>query len=299
MPFVSSIRRNYDQPRTETRFEVTGGDEIITAGGYRIHMFTKVGDSELVIRDLRAKSGMMELRATGGASTLNTEYLVIAGGGSGGTIGGGGGAGGYRTGSLDRSAGPATVTVGNGGPQPAATTAYNINGSSGGNSVFATITSTGGGFGAAHSGPVTSGGPGGSGGGAAGHAGGGGGGAGGAGTSASSQNSAGGTGTPGQGNIGGNGRYGAGNTATVTGGPGLSSSITGLPVGRAGGGGGGIYPAYGGASGPASSGGGAGSPSNGAAGSTNTGGGGGGGGHPGNFSGGAGGSGIVVVRYLV
>jgi hypothetical protein len=47
MPFISSLRRRYDGPvtgpSTLDQFKITGGDSIITAGGYRIHMFTSVG----------------------------------------------------------------------------------------------------------------------------------------------------------------------------------------------------------------------------------------------------------------
>ena len=54
MPFISSIRGNYKpKPQVEQSFKVTGGDEIITAGGYRIHMFTSVGDAELKIQSLK------------------------------------------------------------------------------------------------------------------------------------------------------------------------------------------------------------------------------------------------------
>src|SRR5210317_1788108 len=71
--------------------------------------------------------------------TSEVEYLVIAGGAGGGsTVGGGGGAGGYRTATgFPVSEGAHTVTVGAGGAQD----------TSGSDSVFSTITSTGGGKG--------------------------------------------------------------------------------------------------------------------------------------------------------
>ena len=79
-----------------------------------------------------------------GVSTV--DYLVVGGGGSGGSdAGGGGGAGGFRTGTgLAVVAGTSyTVTIGAGGvgitgnpPQAA--------GNAGSDSVFSTITSTGG-----------------------------------------------------------------------------------------------------------------------------------------------------------
>ena len=74
------------------------------------------------------------------------EVLVIAGGGGGGAdLGGGGGAGGYRTNSsfLLNTGASLTVTVGAGGNGGGA----GIRGSVGANSVFSTITSTGGGGG--------------------------------------------------------------------------------------------------------------------------------------------------------
>ena len=80
------------------------------------------------------------------------EYLVVAGGGGGGTdIGGGGGAGGLltATGYAVIIGSSITVTVGAGGAG-AVPNVYGPPGSSGANSVFGSITSTGGGGGAAN-----------------------------------------------------------------------------------------------------------------------------------------------------
>ena len=177
-------------------------------------------------------------------STYDVTYLVIAGGGGSGSSssgnfgGGGGGAGGYREASgFTLTPGTSyTVTVGGGG-------AAGVNGS---NSVFSTITSTGGGRGGNYDA-------------GAGQSGGSGGGgatafdpntfpAGGAGTSG--QGNGGGTGYPrvtsnhtssggggGAGGAGANGGIGIGGA----GGAGTSSSISGSAVVRAGGGGGGVY----------------------------------------------------------
>jgi len=96
-----------------------------------------------------------------GAPPYNIEYLVIAGGAQGGRSdahGGGGGAGGYRTAGCYELAGgtPYTVTVGAGGtgpyPDPSCSPFYPIPcgahfGAPGIDSVFATITSEGGGAG--------------------------------------------------------------------------------------------------------------------------------------------------------
>jgi len=235
------------------------------------------------------------------ASYTTVDYLVIAGGGSGGTRhGGGAGAGGYRNSVSGETSGRGssaespigvilstnyTVTVGAG----AATNGDNnsgVAGNPGANSVFATITSLGGGRGTAQ----PPGGDGGSGGG--------------------SGFGDGGNGTANQGydagdyienaaypGGGGGGAGGAGgNTSGGTGGAGgagLASSITGTSVTRASGGGGGAFTSGTGGTAPAGGGGnGGGNGGTGGAGTANTGGGGGGGGNPG-----AGGSGVVILRY--
>jgi hypothetical protein len=233
--------------------------------------------------------------------SFNADYLVLAGGGGGGTPGasycGGGGAGGFRT-SAGTSGGNSsaetalslstettyTVTVGAGGS--IATT--------GANSVFSTITSSGGGLGASNVGQV--GGAGGSGGGGnrVGQAGGarvvGQGFVGGFGSTSSSSSD---SGAGGGGGAGGPGDHLAANAFTNEPGPpgvGLQSSITGSAVWYAeGGSGSGFYNRgtyhqnlggniYGHING-----------------NTNTGSGGGGGRQ--GAAGGAGGSGVVIVRY--
>jgi hypothetical protein len=224
------------------------------------------------------------------------DYLVVAGGASGGGTsgptsgghynGGGGGAGGMRSGSLSISSGVTyTVTVGGGGAS-----VTSGNGNSGSNSIFSTITSTGGGrggqFGAA-------GGSGGSGGG-----------------SGRDITGAGGAGISGQGNNGGSNPGGGGgasaaggNGSSCIGGNGSSSSITGSSVVYAGGGGGadtGAGTEGNGVWRGGTGGGGFGKnsfeyPGPGGAGSVNTGGGGGASGV--GFATGAGGSGVVIIRY--
>jgi hypothetical protein len=113
----------------------TGGT-IIDSGGYRIHVFTSPGS--FVVSD--AGSGLV-------------EYVVVAGGGGSSptVIGGGAGAGGFRTGTnFPITATTYPITIGGGGV-----------GSQGSPSIFSTITSAGGG-----AGPQGSGSPGGSGSGA-------------------------------------------------------------------------------------------------------------------------------------
>ena len=263
----------------------TGGT-ITTSGNYTIHTFTSSGTFTP-------------------ASGFDVEYLVVAGGGGGASNqGGGGGAGGYRTnGAYDHAvtAQAYAITVGAGG----ASGASSANGVNGTASVFDTISAAGGGYGGYYS---NNGGSGGSGGG-------------GGGTYTGSQN-AGGAGdtpdtTPDQGFAGGSGNPtpsvsatqggGGGGASEVgtaaylllggAGGDGVASSITGSSVTYAGGGGGsaisGGTPGTGG-----SGGGGAGGLVNtpGVGGTANTGGG--GGGSSNNVGVNAGGSGIVIIRYL-
>lgn len=252
-----------------------GGDEVTTDGTYWYHTFRSSG----IFAPM---------------TSLTCDYLVVAGGGGGGY--GGGGAGGLRCtvtatgggGSLESplalSAGNNyTVTIGAGGTTSGGT------GTKGGNSVFATITSEGGGL--------------------AKYAGGGNGGSGG-GTGGGSP-ATGGTGTANQGYNGGSavepdygGGGGAGQAGTNgnstnkggKGGNGVATSISGSSVTYGGGGGGGSS-TTGGAAG--TGGGGAGTVTGAAgAGTANTGGGGGG-----SYGSAAdnrgGGSGIVIVRYAV
>lgn len=224
------------------------------------------------------------------------DYLVVAGGGGGGhTYGGGGGAGGFQTSTgfaVTPSATP-TLTVGGGGT---GAVSGGATGTNGGNSVFDSITSLGGGYGGRHTtAGQRNGGAGGSGGGAGydGNAG------------------TGGAGTGGQGNNGGAnesvvlGSAGGGGGASAVGadgstinsgngGAGTSSSISGSAVTYAGGGGGG---GNAGGTGGAGGGGAGGTTGAGTAGTANTGGGGGGGGST-SGAGGAGGSGVVILSYV-
>jgi len=191
-------------------------------------------------------------------ATVEVEYLVIAGGGSGASPGGGGGAGGYRYGTglgLLRSSNY-LVTVGNG-----ANAVTNTQGNKGNNSVFGTISATGGGIGGNSSGA----GPGGSGGG-------------------SSRDGA--------------AQAGAGNQGNYTPVEGYSGGTTSpMPYGGGGGGGGAEQPSAGAGAG-GNGGGGAGGlyQATATSGTSNTGGGGGGAGYPGTSSG-AGGSGVVIIAY--
>jgi len=246
------------------------------------------------------------------ASTPNltsVQALVVAGGGSGASTGAGGGAGGlvYNSAFAVTPGTSYTATVGAGGVAPIYPSS--VTGSSGGNSIFGSITAIGGGGGRFH-GDSSAGGSGGSGGGGA--------------VVTIGSPGAGGAGTAGQGYPGGNGYLDAGwvgahgggggaggpganggNTQGCgQGGPGLAYDISGTLTYYAGGGGGGEV--NGSVVGKGGIGGGgngffdaAGTP-----GTPNTGGGGGGGGYgsgppfPSYYTdGGAGGSGVVIVRY--
>ena len=279
-------------------FITATGGTITTSGNFKIHSFT--GDGCFVVSSL----GNSPTVPTGGPS--NVDYLVVAGGGSGragGSYNGGGGAGGYRTtfpspgcnaGSFPITATTFPITVGAGGG----------NQSNGSDSIFSTITSTGGGRGGTSTTSPLPAGSGGSGGGM--------------GTWPSPVGPAGSGNTPpvsppqgnpgaasgvgagGGGGAGGAGSGGPGSPSGGAGGPGATNLISGSPIIYAGGGGGAAWNGAGGAGGPG--GGGVGSGASPAqtntAGTINTGGGGGGA-----FSDGpsnpaaGGGSGIVVIRY--
>jgi len=288
--------------------EASGGTET-TSGDYKIHTFTGPGTFTVS-------------NAGNAAGSTKLDYMVVAGGGGGGNwASGGGGGGGFRESVPSPAAWTASPIANPGGALTASVQDYPIqvggagagsggpgaqNGVKGGNSIFSTITSAGGGYGAGYN---VIGGPGGSGGGG-GH-----------------PNKAGGAGddpdvTPNQGfpgglgNTGGPGAGAGGGGATEVGqdgdrsgpfgagrgGAGATSSITASPVGYAGGGGGGSDNANMGGASPCGSGGQGGgannSPRGATAGATNTGGGGGATGGPTNPTGGSnGGSGIVVIRY--
>src|SRR5210317_1960625 len=129
----------------------TGGT-VTESGDFKIHTFT--GDGCFVV----SNAGF--ITPTGGSDTV--DYLVVAGGaGGGGTTGtdfgsGGGGAGGYRTtfpspgcnaGAFPITATTYPITVGAGGAGTEADGPTASEGSNGSNSIFSTITSTGGGLG--------------------------------------------------------------------------------------------------------------------------------------------------------
>ena len=140
----------------------SGGTET-TSGDYKIHTFT--GDGNFVVSNV------------GPSGAGNTVSLVVVAGGGGGSEAGGG-AGGFResrepsdpysTSPLNNAGGLAVtaqtypITVGGGGT--GGTNSPFTCGAKGSNSVFSTITSTGGGAGAGGApGPVTNGGSGGGG----------------------------------------------------------------------------------------------------------------------------------------
>ena len=290
-------------------FVAATGGTVLTCGDYKTHVFT--GPGTFTVTNAGAPTG-----------STTVEYLVVAGGaGSSGNGGGGGGAGGYRqnypsptTAGLPVSVQGYPITVGGGG---AGVPDSLGRGGAGVNSVFSTITSTGGGGGGG-GGPTGPGGSGGSGGGShrcvpagsgntppvspsQGNPGGIGSGLGGSNGGGGGGATAAGAISP-SGGIGGNGGSGSPIATAFFGTTAPSYGTSGPAPGRyfSGGGGGG------GASGTTATGGAGGggdgrtSPSGGAkapSGTTNTGGGGGGGSQSCTGGGGDGGSGIVVIRY--
>ena len=288
---------------------IATGGTISTDGDFKVHTFTG--------------PGTFTVCSVADCASYNTvAYTVIAGGASGGkannnnNAAGGAGAGGFREGrtspivpytasplvnstGITVSATSYPITVGGGGSGQAT----NSRGNSGSNSVFSSITSTGGGGGGSNYTCSGTGGSGGSGGGSANNCGTGAGagntppvsppqgqnGGAGGGTAPEYKGAggggSGGTGFPGNGSPPGNG------------GVGVSTSINGSPTSYAGGGGAGAYGCAAGKAGSSCGTGGAGAGTgNGVSGTTNTGGGGGGTNAPGGTSG-AGGSGIVIIRY--
>ena len=246
----------------------TGGTESVS-GSYRIHTFTTATTPKTFTVN------------TGG----NVEVLVVAGGG-GGDGGGGGGGGLLYNASLAVGAQAYSLTVGAGGAAPSGS---NNTATSGSDSVFASLTATGGGAGR-YSVSALAGGSGGGG--------------------PSSASGTGGLGVSGQGKAGGSGvLYGGGGGGGAAeaggsgssgvggaGGTGLPYSISGTPAYYSGGGGGGYSS---GGSGGAGGSGGGGSGASGSAGSGTANTGGGGGGVYNSYPAGAGGSGIVIIRYPI
>ena len=291
----------------------TGGTVTTVCTNFKVHTFTGPGTFTI---------------SAGGGPLAVVDYLVVAGGGGGGAdYGGGAGAGGYRfsngTSSGCYAAGPSplaasglpvapgafSISVGSGGTAANMPVSPGVAGTSGGNSIFSTITSAGGGAGGTEDAvPIRPGFPGGSGGGGSYLNSGGNGNTPSVSPPQGNDGATGGAATGGYGGAGGGGAGANGGAPPSTpvggvGGAGLASSITSSPVTRGGGGGAGgggsphgqgYTPGAGGAGG-----GGAGAPDSnaaGGAGTVNTGGGGGGGNNI-NFRGGNGGSGIVILRY--
>lgn len=185
------------------------GGFVTTFNGYTIHKFTSNGTFTVL-------------------SDVLVEYLVVAGGGGGGTgFGGGGGAGGFRIGSKTLSPGTYSITVGAGG---LGAPGSNANGNPGENSVFDTVTASGGGAGGGQASAGGAGGSGGGGGGTYGIYGG-------AGNIPATTPPQGNSGAGSSGGTYGGGGGGAGSAGSgANGGTGLGSSISGTWVTYCGGG---------------------------------------------------------------
>ena len=139
--WVFTDESNVADLQSATYISATGGT-VTTSSNDKIHTFT--GDGNFVVSSVGNPAG--------GGGTVN--YLVVAAGGGGGAnSGGGSGAGGYRTnfpspttGGLSVTAQTYPITVGAGGVDGGNNPGDPI-GTNGSNSVFSTITSTGGGYG--------------------------------------------------------------------------------------------------------------------------------------------------------
>jgi len=141
------------------RYVIATGGTVATCGDFKVHTFT--GPGTFCVSSVGNPAG-----------SDSVEYAVVAGGGgAGGSQGGGGGAGGFRFASPSLApatypakplAAPANVpvtatsfpiTVGGGGA--GAATGPGPNGTSGNNSTFSSITSTGGGGGGTAGSPTS------------------------------------------------------------------------------------------------------------------------------------------------
>jgi hypothetical protein len=148
--WLYAVESNVADLQNAAFISATGGT-VTTSGDYKIHTFT--GDGCFVV-------------SCGGnvAGSTSVEYIVVAGGGGSGA--GGGGAGGFRFASpslaplcypakplagstITASVTTYPITVGAGGPGSTSGAAPSDDGVRGSNSIFSTITSTGGGGGAA------------------------------------------------------------------------------------------------------------------------------------------------------
>ena len=121
MPFIKSIRSTYEKSKFDVlkRFEITGGDNIWTAGGYRFHEFTTEGLSALTIKD-RYANPQDTLGLQVAATTIEvTGYAWGAGGGGaapqGWAYGAPGGGGGFATATAALAAGSTVATMVGGG----------------------------------------------------------------------------------------------------------------------------------------------------------------------------------------
>jgi hypothetical protein len=130
MPFINSIRQGFDRStkidQNNSKFKVTGGDKVFTAGGYTIHMFTRTGDHNFVIEPAdNSPAGVTNLLS----STLNgVEIMMVGGGGASGQYSGGGGGGEVIYISRNLAIGAFPLNVGVGAPAGAGNYSTDKNG---------------------------------------------------------------------------------------------------------------------------------------------------------------------------
>lgn len=105
MPYIKSIRSYHEKSEENIlkRFDITGGDRIWTAGGFRHHEFINAGEHQFIIRD-RYSGEQRDVRGLLVANnTIDATAYMWGGGGGGATpqswgFGAPGGGGGYATG---------------------------------------------------------------------------------------------------------------------------------------------------------------------------------------------------------
>ena len=96
MPVVNSIRRSFNRSEDHyvsnaSKFKISGGDKVYSAGGYTIHLFTETDNigNFSVQPNPNLPADKMHLLSGG----LGAEVLMVGGGGASGQYSGGGGGG--------------------------------------------------------------------------------------------------------------------------------------------------------------------------------------------------------------
>ena len=122
MPYIKSIRSTYEKSGFDVlkRFDISGGDRVWTAGGYKFHEFITAGQHEFAVRD-RFDNSNNTLGLQVPATSITADVFAWGAGGGGAApqgwaYGAPGGGGGFA-GGITSIAGSTTlaVMVGGGG----------------------------------------------------------------------------------------------------------------------------------------------------------------------------------------